>query len=237
VKIPLKKKSSGTKDGSLLYRTKSGDGGDSASWAITDPSKFKALASSQVNSARRPPEFWVREGEKKLIRFVDEGARTAFKVYRFRYNGNFVRHTAPPPGKPDLYEMKMGLKPSFVYLFRIVDIEGYVAKDGKKLTNIPRYYLVGARNYSQISDLPEVTGAPLNEYNVYVKRTGTGTSTNYLFVPQPVSPLQAAHIKAVAELPDWKTVYAPRSVEEQEVIASTYSPLEEEEVPEDRRPF
>lgn len=196
-----------------------------ASWAITDRSQFRALAKSAKTEGMRAPEFWVAEDERRTIRFVDDDARVVFKMYNVMRGGKPMKYIQPPEGEPDLFASVMGLRASTYFLFRIIDVDGYTPKKGpnkgKKVTNQPKFYIVGSRQYEQIRlQCIEVTGQPLNSGNVIVVRSGSGKNTVYTFIPRPGG-LTPAMKSAILKFPKWKDYYKPLSVKQQrEVVAS-----------------
>lgn len=217
-------------------RSESGSGNDVpvASWADTNPSNFASLAKQAKQSGQRAPEFWVSNGESRLVRFLDHDATVSFKVYRLKVNGRWQKYVQPKPGKQNYFESALGLRPQQQFVFRVIDIEGYTNKrTGKKLSNLPRFYVVGARVYEQIRMLCKENSdsGPLNSYNIRVGRSGEGTETTYTFIPKSPTPLDPMMKKAIGTFPHWTEFYKPTSESQQQTVMAQVgnAPAEDED--------
>lgn len=200
-----------------------------ASWADTDRSRYRALAKAAKIAGRRAPEFWVKDGDSRLIRFLDEDAVVSFQCYRFQLNGKWVRFTKPVDGKPDLFASRLGLRAGRVFVYRIIDIEGYVNKRGKKITNQPKFLVASNRMYEQTRMLAKESEVELNEQNIKVSRSGGGQDTTYMFVLKPKSKLTPEMKKAAANFPKWKDYFRPPTTSEQKTIVASYAPGSEDD--------
>jgi len=189
-----------------------------ASWAITDPSKFKQVAVQAKSDGLRAPEFWLKDGDRKQIRFLDKDAVASFRVYNQKVGGKWHKFVAPPEGETDLFASALGLRSQPMFVFRIIDIEGYTPTKGKNagkpVKNAPRFYVVGARVYEQIRAMVEVTGQDLNDGNVVACRSGTGTNTAYTFIPRP-GILSPAMKEVRLKFPKWQEFYKPVTLKQQ----------------------
>jgi hypothetical protein len=195
-----------------------------ASWADTDRSRYRALAKAAKIAGIRAPEFWVRDGESRLIRFLDEDAVVSFLCYKMKLNGRWVRYTKPVDGKPDLFASKLGLRPGRVFVYRIIDIQGYVNKRGKKITNQGKFLVASNKMYEQTRLVARESELDLNEQNIKMSRSGSGPDTTHVFILKPVSPLTPEMKKAAASFPKWKDYFKPPTTSEQKSIIASYAP-------------
>jgi hypothetical protein len=219
MKVIVKKKKK------LLYGKSESKVGKSSSggvapWAVTDPNKFKALADRSRKEGNRPPEFWVKSGDRHRVRFVDPEPIASFTVYTVNRNGRFNRYIAPAEGEIDMFQSHLNLRPQQVFLYRLIDIDGYTDKNGKKKTHLPRFYVVGARIYEQLSQISEMTGSDLNETDMIVARSGEKQNTVYSFIPRP-APKTSKVIQAIREFPKWQELYAPPTAKEQRALVAS----------------
>lgn len=196
----------------------SSGGGD---WAVTDPRKFRELAQQAQTENRRAPEVWVRDGSSVLLRFLDEGPLACISVYKFRVNGRWAKFTKPADGDPDLFATSLGLRPSKIFIYRAIDISGYTNKQGKKLRNIPRFYVATVRQYEQLQQLSKEVELPLNKFDIKISRSGSGTNTTYLFIPKPPTVMAVEQKKAAAAFPDFHAYYAPIPLSQQKSIVAS----------------
>lgn len=194
------------------------------SWAITDRNKFRELSKVAKTEGRFTPEFWVPDGERRDIAFVDEDAVAAFRVYNVKRNGRFTKVVAPPEGEEDLMAA-MGMRSQLMFLFRVIDIEGYVPKKGpnagKRQRFQPKFYLVGNRMYDQIKlQCVEVSGSRLNSGIVKVVRSGSGRQSVYTFIPK-IGGRTPEIRKAILNFPKWQEFYAPPTLSQQRSIVGS----------------
>lgn len=199
--------------------------GGVAPWAITDRSKFKSLAKSSQTDGLRAPEFWVAEDEKRQIRFIDDDAIVAIRMYVIRGKNNRPeRYVAPAEGEDDLFASVLNLRSQMFFIMRIIDIDGYTPKKGpnkgKKVTNQPKFYLLGSRTYEQVRmSCSEVPGIKLNSGNVVVCRSGSGNQTTYTFIPKAavMTPVMKT---ALLKFPKWTDYYKPPTASQQRAIVA-----------------
>ena len=219
-----KKKASLEEDGSSsLYS------GGAPSWAITDPKKFGTLAKQARVEQRRIPELWIRDGEGRLVRYLDEDPVVSFQAYRMQLNGRWQRFVRPIDGKPDLFASRLGLRPSRMFVYRIIDIDGYTDKKGKKFTNLPRFHVVGVRQFEQNRLLVEEHETTLNAQNIKIKRSGSGQNTTYLLIPKQPSPLTLEMKKAAANFPKWQEFFQPPTTSQQKSMLASIGGGEDDE--------
>lgn len=199
-----------------------------ASWAVTDPSKFRRIAKEAKFQGQRPPEFWVKDGERRGVLFVDEDAVACFQMYRVPVGNNkYDSFVQPPEGEPDLFANVLDLRPQRQFLFRVIDLDGYTDKKGKQVKNVPRFYRVGARQYEQLMLTVSETGIKLNKQIIRVCRTGGGTNTVYTFIPRPGGHTNETR-KVLEKFPKWQEHYRPLSQAEQRRIVEKSGKLSDE---------
>lgn len=172
----------------------------------------------------RAPEFWLADGDRKTIRFVDDDAIAAVRMYNVMSRGRPNKYVAPPEGEVDLFASELGLRAGRYFIFRIIDVDGYVSKKGpnagKRVKNTPKFYVVGSRIYEQIRlQCIDTTGEPLNSGNVIACRAGEGQGTVYTFIPRPGA--KTPEIKAaIMKFPKWTDFYRPPSESQQRTIVA-----------------
>jgi hypothetical protein len=191
-------------------------------WMQTsEEAQSRALKESTQRSMRnRPPEVWLKDGEEKTLRFRGAGALATFARYRLQLDGKWRAFTKPADGDTDLFQSELGLNDSFCALFEVVDISGYRDKDGKRHRYIPRFYVVGARQYEQLRLIQRKRGGRLDKFDIVVSRSGSGTQTSYAFIPEMDSPSDPK-VKAAASLKeDVNKYYAPPTESEQRAIVN-----------------
>lgn len=192
--------------------------GGVASWAITDRSQFSSLAKASAAEGQRAPELWVQDGERRPVHFIDTDAIASFMVYNIKAGNRYTKYIAPPEGETDLFASTLHLRPQRMFLFRCIDIDGYVPKKGPKKgmkqTDLPRFYLIGSRQYDQIKQITDVSGQALNDGILMICRSGSGTNTVYSYIPRPHT-LTGKQRQAIAKFPKWKEYYKPATVAQQ----------------------
>ena len=225
---PFKKKISDEDDDSSMYRDREKSEPEKSSsiadWACTDSSKFKKLSKEAKIEGRRAPEVWVPEGQKRLVRFIEDEPIVSFKVYKMKHNGKWRMFVKPADGMTDLFATAMGLRATRVFLFRVVDINGYKDKQGKEHRNQPRFLVASSKVFDNIQMMAEENSdaGSLSEYNVSISRMGSGTSTTYQYMPKPPTPMTPEMKKAAANFPRFTDFYKPASRSQQEAIAVSH---------------
>lgn len=213
--LNLKKKPSLYKSESVKSASES-----TGSWFTTDQTEIKQrAAAAQMSSSGRPPEFYLKENEEKTIRLLCSQPIAQFRQYTIKVNGKHHTVTAPPADE-DLFA-EQGHKARMVFLYVVVDYEGYTDKAGKPHKNLVRYWVVGNRVYQQLAKYHEKLGK-LTAADLTISRTGTGTSTVYSIIPSPPSPMPPkAKAAADKEGPELKSEdslkkhYSPPSMKAQ----------------------
>jgi hypothetical protein len=207
---PLKAKKVGQESSSLFF-------GKKPSWMITDQEqKQEAIAATSIN---RPPEIWIPEGETRLLRIRDPKEVCCIFTYNLRLGPKeFRRVTVPSEDDTDLLRDDLGLTPAFTVIYEVIDRKGYVdKKTGKKVREIPRFWVVGKRLYEQIEFIRKRIG-PLCNYDIEVSRQGSGQNTTYAILHQSSVPLPP-DVKAKPRLAkDIEKFYAPPSEAEQRML-------------------
>lgn len=202
------------------------DGVSTGAWLVTDPTEIKQrAAAAQISSSGRPPEFYLREDEEKTIRCLCSDPIAQFRQYNIRVGGKHTTVTAPP-ADDDLFA-EQGHKSRMVFVYIVVDYEGYADKQQKAHKNLVRYWVVGQRVYQQISKIREKYGK-LTEMDITVSRAGSGTNTVYSVIPSPPGPMPSK-AKAAANdmkpklLAELEKHYQPPSLKAQRGLLSSNS--------------
>lgn len=242
-KIMIIKKAGGTSklaklSSKISAPTEAKTGGGAASWMTQGTKKIAAFVQSvKQNAARtRKPEFYVPEGETKQIRFREDDPVASFQSYSFRAGGKWNSYTAPGEGEVDMFQQN-GLRPQFKVAYEIVDLDGYVAKKGKnagkRVKNIPSFWILGMRLYEQVAILREKYGS-LTERTFSVTRTGSKTSTVYTILPE--DPEEMPELDKIPSIKDkFASFYAPPTLAEQKRLMSGFDPSEQDDNPPQRR--
>ena len=201
--------------------------GSQPDWLILDKEKQVKALNQQRRSGTRVPEIWLREDESKLLRFRYPDCSAVIWAYSAKLrNGKFDKFTCPPDGAPDLFRDELGMKPSFKAIYEVVDIKGYVDKNGKKVRNTPRFFVVSHKVHEQLQKLREKKGG-LDRMNIEVSRTGTGNQTTYMFLPEPPSPM-TPEMKAAEKLtPKIRQYFRPLTEAEQRSVVPQIIPPSE----------
>lgn len=189
-----------------------------ADWAVTDDSKFSRLSKEAKIESRRAPELWIPDGQERLVRYIDDKPAASFKVYNIQHNGKWRSFVAPAEGKPDLFASVLGLKASRVFLWRVIDINGYKDKQGKEHKNQPRFHVTKTKLFDQLQAIIKESETPLNEFNIKITRTGTQTNTTYSFFPKAPSAMTPEMLKVAANFPKFTDYYRPPSLSQQEAF-------------------
>ena len=190
-------------------------------WMATNPKdQDRSLQESISRSARnRPPELWIKDREEKLVRFRQAGALGTFSRYRMQVDGKWRAFTRPAEGEVDLFASELGLNATFAAVYEVVDINGYKDDQGKRHRFIPRFYVVGGRQFEQLRLIKKKRG-PLCNYDITISRSGSGTQTSYAYLPELESPADPK-VKAAASLAnDVMKYYGPPSEAEQRIIVN-----------------
>ena len=195
-----------------------------ADWAMTGGTNWKRLSKESKIEGRRAPELWVPDGQSRLVRFIDDEPIASFKVYKMKHNGKWRTFVAPASGQTDLFATAMSLRATRVFLFRVIDINGYKDKEGKEHKNQGRFLVASNRIFDTIQMMAEDNSdaGKLSEYNVKIRRSGTGTNTTYNYMPRPASPMSPEMTKAAANFPKFTDYYRPPSKAAQEAIATSH---------------
>jgi hypothetical protein len=218
--MKLKPKNSG----SSLYskpKTDNNSGAPAvADWAVTDSSKFTALAKQAKFAGKKAPELWIPDGQSRLVRYLDDAPVVSIRMYSVpRGAGKFQSYVAPAPGKPDLFASVLELRPATVFIWRVLDVEGYTDKQTNKvMRNLPRFHVTKTRMFEQLQQVRKETEMALNSFNIKIARAGSGQNTTYSMFPKPPSELTPEMRKAAATFPKWTDYYRPLSTQEQEAL-------------------
>ncbi len=204
------------------------------SWMITNPDRQQAaMREAQALAGKnRPPEFWLKDGEEKIIRVRHEGPVSCLWCYSAQIRGKWRRFTVPPEGEVDLFRDELALQPMLRGIYEIIDVKGYVDQQGKKHRNVSRFFNCSNKQTQQLEKLRKKLG-PLNRFDIEVSREGSGPKTTYMFLPQPPSPMTPEMKAAPSLKPDFAKFYAPLSESEQRAIVGRSVPRHDNDEVED----
>lgn len=218
----------------IKQKVKSNEGNSAAvaSWATTNVQAFRALA-SQDGGGKRVPEFWMPATGKATLSILDEDAVVSYLAYRVNEGGRrFNWYVAPPPGKPDLFADELGLRPSRRFVFRVIHHEGYTNRKNETIRDIPRFWVLGGRLYSQVKVAEEASQDTLLNLSLWVVRKGTGAQTAYSMVPIPRKAIPSKSLQEANKLLQWQRWYKPLDLAQQRTLlrtVATAEPMEEED--------
>lgn len=198
-----------------------GDGSKNYGWMKTKPSEQRAaLEESNARNARnRAPELWLQDGDEKLVRFRHEGALGTIFRYRLKVDGKWRSYTMPREGDVDLFATKLNLNATFAAIYELVDIKGFTDKQQKKHKFVPRFYVVGSRQFEQLELIRKKRG-PLNKYDVTITRSGEDKNTTYAYFPEMEEPADPRVKSAQSLAGEVETYYAPPTEAEQRAIVA-----------------
>lgn len=186
------------------------------SWMAVDAEAQKALIEVARLRSTRAPEFWLRPGESRKVRFRGKGLVGIVEQYSARLGGKFVNITCPPQGEIDLIAEK-GFPRSVKAIYELIDIDGYTNRQGKRVRNIPNFWRVGIKIY-QLLNLREADNGPLSNRTYKITRIGSGTSSTYDIQPLKESAVPP-EIKQIPRLSvEADKYYAPPSESEQRAL-------------------
>jgi DNA mismatch repair ATPase MutL len=191
------------------------------SWMITDENKQRQALKQSQDANFRAPTTWLKDGEEKIFRFLDDGPiATIFRYSVRNRRGFFDKHTQPAPGQTDLFRDELNLNPAFCAVYEVIDKTGYKAKSGPKkgerVKNVNRFFEVSGKVHEQLMLLRKNSGA-LNKYDIKVARTGTEKNTAYMFFTMDRGPIPVQFL-AKRLKKDFKKYYAPKTSAEQRLI-------------------
>ena len=191
----------------------------SRGWMMTSTdAQNQAIAVQQLRSGHnRPPEFWLKDGEERPVRFRSSQPIAMLWRYSLRVNGNWASYTAPAEGEEDLFRDELGLRPALKAIYELIDIKGYTDKKGKKFKNVPRFYATNTRTHQQLQKFNAKRG-PITKYDIEISRTGTGTQTLYSMMPGEISPMSYEAKTAPSLAADFAKYYAPLTEAEQRAL-------------------
>ncbi len=191
---------------------------------------------TEQSLSRRAPEFWLVDGTDNDIVFLDEGPLASFNRYYTKFPKK--RWWTKPQDENDLV-LRTGrtdLRYSPVFVYEIVDLSGYVGKDGVR-HNEPRvqYLLLTARDKRErlqyLADKHNHGSLKMVTVHVSVKGQGQGQCWNIDFEriyegdplrADPKTPLTRRGVEGLY------TYYAPPDEEQQRIILGLTAESQEE---------
>lgn len=195
----------------------SADDGKEPSWLITRHSEQKLAAKrATMFSDNRAPEIWFMDGDEKILRFRHADCIGVLFAYNLKIGKRFVSATKPADNETDLFADE-GYKAQFRAIYEVIDKTGYVSKDGKKVKNVARFYVVGHRQHAMIQKIKEKRG-DLNKYDIEVSRTGSGKQTSYSYLPSDPEPMPLEFKKIPFLEKEMNKYYAPLDESRQKTL-------------------
>ena len=216
MKLKMKLGSKSSSDGVVKAKKNGGLHGAPA-WMTNDPGKQRRMAEQQRQQQNRKfiPEMWFKDGDEKIVRFRDPGAVTCLWQYKFMTKGGrYEKVTAPAEGEENLFLEEAGMKPSFCAVYEVIDIAGYVDKDGKRKKNVARFLLASHKVYMQLEKI-RIKRDGLDKQNIEISRTGEKAQTSYTFLPEDKEPMTPEMRKAERLSLKIQELFAPPSPAEQ----------------------
>ncbi len=200
-----------------------------ASWSFTGDAAVKELARQRaIQDKNRRPTIWLKDGEKKNMRFMHPGPIACLYRYRVKVNGNWVSFTAPPEGSVDLFASELRLQSAFCAIYEVCDLDGYLDKTTRKKIQFKRRFFEASGKTFTVLEMTREKMGPLCDYDMEVCRAGADISTNYMFFPSQKSPM-SAQVKAGPSLkPEFAKYYSPPTAEEQKLIVRGLAPVSED---------
>lgn len=186
------------------------------SWATSSVAEAKAnIDLTKSSQVKRAPEVWIKAGQKKKFRFLDDFMVAQLNRYTVKVGGRFVTVTQNPDN--DLLG-QAGFRPNQATIFEVLDYEGYTdAKTGEVHNNITRFFSVSPKMFDQLFSLYEENG-PLNQGDIIINRMGSGQQTVYSIIPSLPKPLDPVLAKIERNLSRFEEFYEPASAEVQESL-------------------
>ena len=202
----------------------------SMDWLTQGTSNIRSqLAVLQMkHNASRAPEFYLRSGESKRLRFRSSSPLAMWTAYRLQIDGFWKYFTAPAPGERDLFR-EQGLRPVSRVCFEVIDLDGFTYtkgdRAGKSVKNVPCFFVMSTKLYEQLMVIAQKRG-DLSKFDLEVSKSGKGKNTVYTFLPDPQSPFNFSSIPSIAS--DLPKYYAPPQVAEQRQLLNSHTPADED---------
>ncbi len=190
-------------------------------WMRTNPAEQDAALkeSLAMASRNRPPEFWLNDGDEKTVRFRHANPVATVWRYSLQVRGKWRQFTAPADGEVDLFRDSLGLTPTLRAIYEVIDIGGFRDKQGKRFKNVPRFFVCNQGMFQQLQAIGKKRG-PLNQFNMEITRSGQGTKTTYMFLPEAPSPMPI-ELKSIPFLKDdIEKYYAPLDEQQQQALVA-----------------
>lgn len=209
-------------------RTRESDGGgddegeeasNPSAWMIKGEAAQKRAEERSKIMSQRTPELWVKPGESRIIRF-----RSSEPVGIFEYsvpgpNDRFFKFTCPAEGEPDLFSSELGLRPSYVAIYEVFDVSGYVSKkSGKRIAYVPKFLKISGKWEEQLKNLRKDYGGKLTGRDMKYRRTGAGKDSVYVFTPLEKSSIPEQYQGQLFLMDEVAKYYAPLSEKSQRSV-------------------
>lgn len=181
---------------------------------------------TKVSATSFAPEFFLRDGDSRTVRFRCSEPLGTFGRYSLRKDGRWHSFTAPASGDRDRFR-EAGLKPSQKFLYELIDVEGYVSKkDGKHHKNQPKFFLANMRQYEQLEMIRKKLGS-LTAFNIEIACSGSKQQKTLMFMPEAPRPFNGLD-KIPSLKKDIAKYYAPPSDSTQRSVLEGFDPADNE---------
>ncbi len=190
-----------------------------ASWMLKGEEAINQAHESQklLQKSKNAPELFVRQGEEKTLRFRSSAPLGAIFQYTLNVNGKWRKFTAPD-GR-DLFA-ENGLRKSLRDIWEVIDVDGYVDKEGKTRKNLPRFLVSNYQLSEVIKKYASKMGSLIN-HTWELSRSGTGTSTTYTIMPIVEESYDYSKVEKIGN--EVTEYYAPPSLQEQQAVMNRYA--------------
>lgn len=162
-------------------------------WMTKGESKIQNQIKRQKDEAfsEMVPEFWVQDGETKLVRLLSSEPLGQIFRYSMKIKGRYRQYTRPADGEADPFAEK-GMYAGLRIIYEVIDVTGYLdKKTQKRKRNMRRFWIMPPKIYETLSLFRKKFG-DLTRFNLEVTRTGSGPQTSYTMLPEKPSPMPTA---------------------------------------------
>jgi len=197
-------------------------------WMFTgDKMKQEAQTSAATSARGYPPEFWVKDGGTSVVRFREDDPIVGMYMYSYHNGKRWAKCTQPTDTSEDRFAAD-GRRAAYYLVYELLDRTGYTNKEGKKVSNIPRYWFVSDKIHKQLQHIRDKKGS-LTKFDIEVHREG-GNRPVYTFMLDDALGKLPSTAKNLPSLKgDLKKYYTPPTVEEQRRMLHTSEEAEQSE--------
>lgn len=186
----------------------------------------KEVATVDASSKRsRAPTFYIPDGETKTVTLRDNESLGGLYMYSVHNGVRWTKVTQPPEGEIDLFA-RAGRNPQFNVLYEVFDRDGYTdKKTGKKLKDLPRFWLVTQKMHKQLMHIKAKQG-DLTKIDLEIHREGKKQPAYTIQVAPTTLPASAKKQPRLAD--EIAEFFAPPTEAEQRRMLHTTEEADEE---------